>query len=366
MQLNEVLKEEYYYDSSGKPNEIVQSLGNCLTRNIYFMLRKRFENPTLLMSAYIDDFSMILMTDVQDRIIDIQINDIKSPDCYVYEKNKIEIENNGQQAIQHIESLLLQEEIVYVNTMMKLVPYYRTFKENPSEEELSVVDSHIFLILGQTNDDFYYMDNPVNYSGRFRAYSENKSIGIDTKSNFYNAFNRQFNCFTLEPNDAELRNLNTRIPYIMNQSVVNYKTKVIDNNDGQIVYPGRIMLRKFIDLYTKGKISLNDYVQNKDRDVFTLSRTVFNRNLDRKKVLLLFLEDLPCCPSKQKLVHTMEENIEKWELAKNNLTKKFMKEDFACDEKMGVLLEHALESEDVMFQTLEDHLDFINTTLIFK
>lgn len=365
MELNEVLQAEYYYDSSGRPNEIIQYLGNCLTRNIYFFLKDKVEDPVLLMSAYIDDFSMILVTDAEENILDIEINDIKSPICYVRGNNEIELKHDGQQAIQYIESLLRKGETVFVNTMMKLVPYYKTYKENPSKEELDVVDSHFYLILGQTNDEFYFMDNPVNYSKRFKAYPGNKSIGIDYKSSFINAFNCQFSCFTLEPNYSELRNLNFRIPYIINESVQNYQSKRMDNKDGQTVYLGRNMLQKFIDLYTKGQISLNEAVKNRDHDVFSLSRTIFNRNLDRKRILLLFLTDLPKCPSQQKLVDSIEENLVNWELVKNILTKKYMKNDFFCDEKMGRLFENVLVSEDALFQTLEESLDFMNTNLVF-
>ncbi|MDH6426969.1 hypothetical protein BSK62_08515 [Paenibacillus odorifer] len=358
---NQVLEAEYYYDSSGRPNEIIQDLGNCLTRNIYFILKDNLEDPELLMSAYIDDFSMILITDNEETILDIQINDIKSPTCYVIMNNGLELKNDGPKAIQYIESLLCKGETVLVNTIMKLVPFYKTFKENSSIEELDVVDNHFFLLLGQTSDEFYYMDNYVNYNKRFKAYPSNKSIGIDFKSSFLNAFNYQFRCCTLKPNYSELKNLNTRIPYIIDQSIKNYKSKMIDNKDERIVYLGRNMLRKFIDLYSKGQIQLNDAIKNRDHDVFSLSRTIFNRNIGRKKILLLFLNNLPYCLSIQKLVDAIEENLVKWELIKNTLTKKYMKNDFLCDEKMEKLLENVLESEDALYQILEESFDFIST-----
>ncbi len=362
----DVLETEYYHDSHGKPIQSVQYLGNCLTRNIYFILKDRVDNPYLLKSAYIDDFSMNLVTDSTSTIINIQNNDIKNPACYVTEHNKIGLINDGLQAIKYIEMLLDQGEIVFVNTLMKQVPFYKSFINNAAQDPYEVADYHYFLILGHTDHEFYYLDNHVNYGKKHRPYPGNKSIGVDSKSNFIHAFDLQFNCFTLMPDYSELAGLNSRIPYVIGQSIENYKSVGIGCEEDQTVYFGRSMIHKFIDVYTGGQIHLNDRIPNREHTVYSLSNTVFNRNNDRKRVLLMFLENLPAGPSKQKLIDNIENNLVKWEIVKNKLTKKYFQNAFGYDAKIRHYLENALEAENSLFQTLEDEWDWIYTYLVFK
>ena len=157
---------------------------------------------------------------------------------------------------------------------------------NSIHEIDTAIDEHVFLILGQTNTDFYFLDNYVNYNPQFfKPYLVNKGIGHDTKHSFMNAFNQQFNCFTIRPNQDELKELPERAPMIFKKTLENYY-KADSVVDGHIECSGRSAIVELNDLLANGRIILNSKIPNKTHDVYSLLHTALIRHSDRKSIYI--------------------------------------------------------------------------------
>ncbi|MFP4976653.1 hypothetical protein ACE6ED_14700 [Paenibacillus sp. CN-4] len=357
MQAVQPLEMEYYYNSEGAPINEVQSLGNCYTRNIFFVLRRYIKDSSVLCKMFLDDFNLKLITHVGNDHFELGLNEIKDPEDYIIVGNRHVISSNAEEAIRTIEKLLANNEVVFVNTLMKRVPFYRTFELNPALETDHIVDGHIFLVLGQTATDFYFLDNYINYNKEyFKPYPHNKNIGQDAKNSFRNAFNRQFTCFTVHPNYEELAELPARASLILRTSLENYY-KPNSSTNGRLEYLGRSAIQELNHLFASGRFILNTKIANRPHDLYSLTRTTLTRHSDKKKVLLLLLNSLNNRNAFCDVIHCAEQSIEQWEVLRNAMTRQYIINEFKLTGQMEQHMANVLHAEDQFFHSLEKNMD---------
>lgn len=357
MQTLQTLEMEYYYNSAGEPIAEVQSLGNCYTRNIFFMLKRYVNDSSVLYKMFLDDFNLKLVTHTDSDQFELSLNEIKDPEDYITVANKHTFSNNAEAAIQTIETLLANNEVVFVNTLMKRVPFYRTFELNPALETDHIVDGHIFLILGQTATDFYFLDNYINYNKEyFKPYPHNKNIGQDAKTSFMDAYNRQFSCFTVHPNQDELAELPARASLILRTALSNYY-KPPSCTEGRLEYIGRSAIQELNNLFASGRFILNTKISNRPHDLYSLTRTTLTRHSDRKKVLLLLLNSLANPHALSDVIHYARQSIEQWELLRNVMTRQYIMNEFTLTDQMEEYMAYVLHAEDLFYHSIEKNID---------
>ncbi|MDT0121455.1 hypothetical protein Q9R46_02290 [Paenibacillus sp. RRE4] len=354
------IEMDYYYTPQGKPNAEVQAIGDCYTRNIFFMLKNELKNSNLSYKMFLDDFNLKIVKDLANYPLDVKLNDIKSPEDYVIKSNQHTFNNDASSAIDKLETLLANGEVVFVNTFMKKVPYYKTYELNSAYETDATIDGHIFLILGQTDTDFYFLDNYINYNPQFfKPHLVNKGIGQDTKRSFMNAFNHQFNCFTIHPNQDELQDLPDRAPMIFKRTLENYY-KPDSIVDGYIECFGRSAILELNNLLASGLIPLNRKIPNRIHDAYSLLHTILNRHCDRKKVLISLLSSSTNPNALNEIIQTTQQAIKQWDLLRKYLTKQYLTNNFTLSHSFEKRMNNALLAEDQFFQSIEKNIDTLN------
>lgn len=357
MQKLKPLEMEYYFNSEGKPIEEVQALGNCYTRNIYFMLKNLKYDSSILYRMFLDDFNLKLNIASDNSKFELGLNEIKHPEEYITVRNPHTFTGNAEAAIRTIENLLASNEVVFVNTLMKRVPFYRTYELNPALLADDIVDEHLFLILGQTATDFYFLDNYINYNKEnYKSHQHNKSVGYDSKFSFREAFNRQFFCFTIHPDQEELADLPARASLIFRTSLSNYYLP--PHSTGEYSeYIGRSAIQELNNLFGSGRFVLNTKIPNRPHDLYSLTRTILTRHSDRKKVLLLLLNSLKNRNDFNDVSYYAQQSIKQWELLKNSMTKQYIMNKFTLSDQMEKHITNVLQVEDLFYHSIERRIN---------
>lgn len=355
----------YYHDANGDKNTVLQNLGDCYTRNIFFVLKNEIHEDKL-MKGYVDDFGFAFERLNGGAIQTIYNHDIKSPSCYAKVKNYRTLKNDGTQAIEIIESLLEQNEIVFANTFMRRLPFYKSYQEIIGSEYNDVIDGHIFLLLGHQDDSLYYLENYVNLNQNFVPYEGNASIGVESKAVFGNAFHYQFSCFTIEPNRKELLTLDDRIPSVLGSMIKSYNKPAYVNKLGHQVFYGRAAIEEMISICNEGLLRLTDKIPNRDHDFYSLSRTIFNRVVSRKR---LFLHLLSRCDAvsngntQEKVIDALKNNLNTWETMIALMTKKYALKDYTLHADLMNRFVKILAQEDSLYEILEEQYDTICSSI---
>jgi len=361
------LELDYFFNSDGTQNELVKHLGNCMTKNMYFILKDQVDSVETLYKIYIDDFTFHISRDLIGKITSIDNNDIINLQNYVNISNLYSIKNDAAKAFEVLESLLDKDEIVFVNTFMRKVPYYRTYIEDIVEQNNTMVDRHYFLALWHENDVLYYLDNIINHNKKhFVPYNKNMDIGVAKKAEFINAFNDQFSCFTIKPNIDELKEINKRMSLILKRNIENYNKEVVENTKGDRVFCGRNAIKELINICKEERFYLNEYVSTYVTDLSSRISVVFSRSCDRKRVLIYFLTKLSSTafPDILKMIDAVKVSIDKMENARNIMLKGNIMQDYLIGTKYIEYFEEIILAEDGLYKLLEENIDQITDALV--
>ncbi|MEF2964958.1 hypothetical protein V3851_03870 [Paenibacillus sp. M1] len=291
----------------------------------------------------------------------MELNEINDASNYVIKKNRFESRDRGEEALEVIDSLLDKGNVVFVNTLMKAVPYYKTYKKELNKDDVELADSHYFLIVDKDDERYYYLDNYLNHNkANFTPYEKNKSMGVANKAEFVQAFNYQFRCFTIDINAKELAKLPGRFHELFNAIIENYK----GTDSKSDILSGRKVIEKYIEYCDSRAIKLDDAIPRRDHNVYSLSRTIFTRSTDRKRILLKILKEKDDSEeSRLCLVHSLERNIASWELAINGITKRHFTKQYVLDRQLGQCFSNILETEDSLYDVMETELDYLCYTV---
>lgn len=355
----ESLELDYYTDKNGTQNEIIKNLGNCFTKNMFFILKNYVDNVETLYKAYIDDFTFHISRDSKGVISSIDINDIINFEIYVEMCNKISVKQNGVKAMEELEHLLDNNEIVFINTFMRKVPYYKTYVEALSEDDNTLVDRHIFLALWHTKDTLYYLDNVVNRNPKFFVpYEKNNDIGVAKKSEFLNAFTHQFNCCTIKPNLKELKIIDENLTIVLKETIRNYHKSVKAEFNGNNTFCGRNSILELENICKEERFYMNESVSTYVTDLFSRIDIVFSRSCSRKKVFLNYLTVTKNVNARSvsKIIDAINNSITKMQNAKNFMYKNYVMSDYLVNSKFIGVFEEVLFAEDVLYSLLEENL----------
>lgn len=338
----------YYYNDDGTVNEIVDSLGDCIVQSVYLILKNKYNIRNDYYKAFLNEITVKL-----SLYNDNSIARFETIENNFYKKlfSLKEYEEN-ENTVNKISEILNSGEIPIIKTIVERLPYSLFFDETYKLNQIRT--HHVFLIVGEDADNFFYIDNPSVISfGRFNAFSDNKEVGVMPKKFFHNVTKGVSSIFVVDFNmDAIDKYINDPL-YAFINSKNNYLIQS-EKEDGETYYFGRQALLKLEELLKMECINLESIAPSQDRSMVNyLNWKIWNIK-GRRKLLQIYLKDDIGNVDERgtKLINALDNSIANWLLFYRVLYRDYLKGNLILGNQYVDLLKNIIKCEDEIYGIL--------------
>ncbi len=374
---NTALTINYYYDENGNKDEIAKFVGTCFTRNIFFFLKNKVDNPENLYKVYIGDISINLFYTNDGEIGTVMNIPALAYEKYVNKNTDIIFKGQLQETIMKIEELLDNGETVFVSTIMRKIPYYKSYNEgeNNVNDNTEHVATHWFLIVGHDEESYYYVDNMININPNYfyKSLESNKNIGVSKKTEFYNAFDYFTRLVTFIPKYEKIEQTDTRLFSVFDKMIEDYYEEEPENTENYIRYGGRYTLMKFINACDTKSMELNHKLSNYnvqtgkiiknsgDHVLFDRIRLSIEHTYNKRQLLIKLFSSIETAEDERirEIVEALKISTEMWNDLKEVMTVEFYKENYVFGEVLKEAFSKVLNHDDKLFGLLRDRIEFL-------
>ena len=246
--MKDYLSMHYYYNDDGTADEIVDSLGDCLVQSAYVILKNKYNMRNDYYKAFLNETTVRLSLYNDNSIA-----------CFATIENNFnkmlfsmkEYEEN-ENTVNKVSEILNSGEIPVIKTIVERLPYSSFYNEAYKLNQIRT--HHVFLIVGEDTDNFFFIDNPsvISY-GRFEAFSGNKEVGVLPKNILYNATKDVSSIFVFNFNMDTIDKYINNPLFAFANSRNNY-LKESETEDNLLHFFGKQALLKLKELFEMEKL----------------------------------------------------------------------------------------------------------------
>ena len=179
--VNNWLNKHYYFNNDGKPDEIADSLGDCMIQCAYVILKNKYGLNSDFYKCFLNETTIKLCVSESDNIEMFEtIENVFDKEIFsLYGFEKI-----NEKAVDKISEILKAGDIPAVATVVEKLRFSVFYDENYKQNRIRT--RHVFIIVGEDSENFYFIDNPgvISYKN-YLGLCDNKEIGIISKKDFY-------------------------------------------------------------------------------------------------------------------------------------------------------------------------------------
>ncbi|MEW9698571.1 hypothetical protein [Paenibacillus sp. SI8] len=185
------LLQEYYTRRDGTADEFTTLL-SCFQAGLYFNLKmkKGIHSPYEL---FVTDPSFCIDLGHDGSFRDV--NAVQRWTCFEVFRTK-DTTGKGIEALQEIEKLLDQGEILLLDTHSTRIPFFESFQSLDSHFDPNVhitPYNHLFVAIGHTDNHLIYVESPHLLNRNHMPYENSKCVGVISKDTLLHALN----CFAI-------------------------------------------------------------------------------------------------------------------------------------------------------------------------
>lgn len=214
---------------------------------------------------------------------------------------------------------------------------------------------HVFIIVGEDEENFFYVDNPsvISYK-QYVAYEKNRGIGIISKKFFYEATKDYCDVLTFKFNKNVI-DYYTKHPQ---EALINSKDNYFKNEvyyGNFIEYFGRNALIKLIELFETENLRFDALAPSEDRDMITYFNWKLWNIKGRRNLQRYYLEQNNN-NNALKLIKSLKESIKHWDLLYKILYKDYLQGAVIMGKKYIPVIENVIAVEDELHEALVKYL----------
>lgn len=174
------LTKRYYLNSNNMMDDIVDSLGDCLVQAAYLVLKSKYGLRRDDYKAFLNETTVKLIVDSNNDLISFETVE------NMFDREVFSINSNSQtnqNTVETVSSVLKTGDIPAIATIIERFPFSAFYDIN---YKLNIRRTgHVFIIVGEDEENFFYVDNPsvISYK-QYVAYEKNRGIGIIAKKFF--------------------------------------------------------------------------------------------------------------------------------------------------------------------------------------
>lgn len=356
--VNNWLNKHYYFNNDGTPDEIADSLGDCMIQCAYVILKNKYCLNSDFYKCFLNETTIKLCVSESDNIEMFEtIENVFDKEIFsLYGFEKI-----NEKAVDKISEILKAGDIPAVATVVEKLRFSVFYDENYKQNRIRT--RHVFIIVGEDSENFYFIDNPgvISYKN-YLGLCDNKEIGIISKKDFYVSVRGCCDIFTF---NFDLEKINYFINNPLNALIDSYKNYHLQNKvkDGVECYYGKKAMLKLLDLFELGNIRLDQMAPSKDRDMITYFNWKIWNIKGRRKLLKKFVYDSNNGEYRETLLNSLNDSILKWDLLDKALYRDFLKGNRIAGNQYTFIIREIIDYEDKINYLLNKYLHSIEQTV---
>ncbi len=266
MQLDKLASFKFYFDKFGEEDKIATAM-NCFEACIYAILKNKYpEEADMITSLFLREINPTLWIDNTTGTFRIHNpNDKIIPLWRKFVKVEQLEKQHDESAIQLLESMLDENQMVMIQTVFAKIKYYVWY--NPEYDVSTFVDgyhNHVSLVLGYEDDKIYFIDKkPYNLDMQhFVPCDFNREISIGDKKEFQEAFSHLLRCYVPSLDEAKVKEPDIYEKELreMLQKITEEYFAPAEEVDSITKYYGALALQKLIEMCEMGKDIRNYYI----------------------------------------------------------------------------------------------------------
>ena len=315
------LTKRYYLNSNNMMDDIVDSLGDCLVQAAYLVLKSKYGLRRDDYKAFLNETTVKLIVDSNNDLISFETVE------NMFDREVFSINSNSQtnqNTVETVSSVLKTGDIPAIATIIERFPFSAFYDIN---YKLNIRRTgHVFIIVGEDEENFFYVDNPsvISYK-QYVAYEKNRGIGIISKKFFYEATKDYCDVLTFK----------------FNKNVIEYF--------------GRNALIKLIELFETEKLRFDALAPSEDRDMITYFNWKLWNIKGRRNLQRYYLEQNNN-NNALKLIKSLKESIKHWDLLYKILYKDYLQGAVIMGKKYIPVIENVIAVEDELHEALVKYL----------
>ncbi len=349
------LTKYYYLNSDEVMDDIVDSLGDCLVQAAYLVLKSKYGLRRDDYKAFLNETTVKLTVNSDNELISFEtIENIFDRKIFSINYNS----QTNQNTIEIVSGILKNGDIPAIATIIERLPFSAFYDVN---YKLNVRRTgHVFIIVGEDEENFFYVDNPsvISYK-QYEAYEKNRGIGIISKKFFYEATKDYCDVLTFKFN-KDVIDFYTKHPQeaLINSKENYYKDEVSYGDFTE--YFGRNALLKLIEIFEMEKLHFDELAPSEDRDMITYFNWKLWNIKGRRNLQRHYLEQIvdKNNDSALQLIKSLKESIKQWDLLYKILYKDYLQGAVNMGKKHIPFIENVIAAEDELHTALVKYLSF--------
>lgn len=266
------LEREYFYDANMKKDEKVAIAGNCLEQLASIIMKNTFDEVIDYYAMSLEDLSFHVRFDKQGYFIRsaLKCNDT-GIEKGLWNITRQVVIGNEEEAVKALNDSLRKYDYAIVRTVDGYLEFSKNYDETSYYDDKFDYTTfpekgHVFLIIGEDENNYYYVDQPSEINIKRYAYVRGRrDIGIYPKESFFKAFRLYLGLYFIEFNEDKIYHSYQLGRQIIRQSVDNFYgnySSRIPENDSFSVLGGKAALYKIKEMLEQKRFVLDKKVFN--------------------------------------------------------------------------------------------------------
>lgn len=347
--MNEWLNKNYFVNTKGETDIIVDSLGDCILQSVY-LIGKNCIDISDFYVAFLNETTV--MFGVDDKGDFKLLHNLKN----VYGKNIFEMheyKDINENASEKITEILNKNKAAMIHPIIERFPFAEAY--DPTYTGTSFRSLHYFLIIAEDENNYYFVDNPaIVVKKNFVPYESNPQVGLLSKELFNRVTKDKCDVIdvTFDENKIIEANFNWKTSFY--NSYVNYR-KTCEKVNGLYIEYGKKALLKLKNYFEEEKINIRDIAPSNDRSMVKYFLWRIWILIGRRNLQLQYLQNHNINNSIE-LIDALNGSIACWENFKIYLMKAERLSNKSTKEIVLPSLNKLISAEDKLNEAYEQFL----------
>lgn len=353
----------FFLNKDNSEDKLAMAL-SCYEAAIYNIVKNNAQlGKSLIIPLFLRDINPILTYEEDTGVFSItNENSNYAPVWHKYIKLISYVKEQDNHAIEFLESLLDQGQMVMLQTVFQKIKYYTEY--NPDFDLNSYINGaapHVNILLYHEDDKFYYAEkvpHRINLNN-FVPYQFNNQIGVIQKKDMEEACNFYLKCYTLDMDAQFIKE------YLKHEDIVSYIHTISTNFPGKTIqakgitkYYGISALEKIIDICNE-EIDIKKYKHTANWALY--DKLTFDFWMLHGSRYILFeyiIQEIRDVGEKEELIQlreTLYDSIFQWRLLERVLSKLIKSSrSTQLNEKIAIRFRKLLEIEKRLNEMLRN------------
>ncbi len=351
--MNRWLNSNYYIGSDGTIDPIVDSLGDCVVQASYIIGKNKYDMDNFFV-AYLNESTLTIQFDENGAF-----NGFGTIEN-IFERGSFRINryyDTNERTAEKVSELLAEDIIPIIYPIIERFPFAELY--DPNYDKQVRKSHHVFIIVGEDDENFFFVDNPavIVYSN-FTSYEHNSEIGVISKKEFSESAKYCCDIMFIEHYPELIRDDIRRWKLSFLRSHDHYYNESTLEDD-KITYYGKEAVIKLRGIFDSEQLLFSDDAPTHDRDMMTYFRwriwNVRGRRMLQREYLKRFYSENE--EIRKVMMQALDNSLLYWDLLNKSMYKDSLNGMTVIGKRYLSLIDKIADAEDNMHRAYKQFLN---------